>query len=45
LGSLFGNVQGQGVQVSTQIAGSETETFDPISRDALRQRAEVLLLG
>lgn len=45
LGSLFGNVQGQGVQVSTQIAGSETELFAPISREVLRQRGEVLLLG
>lgn len=45
LGSLFGNIHGQGVQVSTQIANSEPLEFCPITRNTLNQGEEVLLLG
>lgn len=45
LASLFGNIQGQGVHVSTQIASDESRSFSPITRETLNESGEVLYLG
>lgn len=43
--SLFGPINGTGVEVDTMISADETEAFSPINRDDLRQRNQVIALG
>lgn len=43
--TLFGGIEGLGIEVETLISADETETFIPISREDLRQSESVLSLG
>lgn len=45
VGNLYGNIQGQSVNVWTQIAMDETEIFEPLTRQDLNQQNKVLMLG
>jgi transglutaminase-like putative cysteine protease len=42
---LFGDVRGQGIYVSTQLAVDEEELFVPITRESLRGKGQMLVLG
>jgi transglutaminase-like putative cysteine protease len=42
--TLYGNIQGQQVQVSTHLANSEEAEFSPLTRDDLRQAGDVAYL-
>jgi len=47
VGNLFGALQGDGVQVSTQLCDDSEDgrDFTPLTRDALRSEAKMLCLG
>ncbi len=42
VGNLFGNIQGQSIQVWTQLSPDEQELFTPITRESLRREDKVL---
>lgn len=44
VGNLFGNIQGQGIQVWTDLAPGEEEQFAPVTRESLRWNNKVLYL-
>ncbi len=45
VGNLYGNIQGKGLNVWTQIAMDETEVFEPLTRQDLTDQEKVLMLG
>ncbi len=45
VGNLYGNIQGQGINVWTQVADDEDEIFQPLTRQDLNNQGKVLILG
>lgn len=43
--TLFGNILGTGIEVSTLIGAEETDHFEPVTREDLRAREEALCLA